>query len=150
MSSQHCGISFSLFLRPSACVATLPHSINHINTSSHNFILMMRLNVLLLNSFISLARAINVEQILYPAPSVRFSPEDEHRQLLESVIEFGLNRSSHLVHVQEKELYDRGMVLNKSQPGHFVSVFNKQDKKSKRMSTFAYATLQASSLLSKQ
>ena len=111
---------------------------------------MMRLTVLLIHTLISLARALNVDERLYLAPSVRFSPEAEHRQLLENVIEFGLNRSSHLVHVQEKELYDRGMVLNKSQPGHFVSVFNKQDKKSKRMSTFAYATLQASSLLSKQ
>ena len=110
----------------------------------------MRRTVLLITTLISLAKPLNVEQEVQPGPSVRFSPEDEHRQLLESVIEFGLNRSSHLVHVQEKELYDRGMVLNKSQPGHFVSVFNKQDKKSKRMSTFAYATLQASSLLSKQ
>ena len=138
-----------MVLTPSACVATLSLSLNDFNTSQ-NFIIRMRRAVLLLNTLISLARAINVEEILYPSPSVRFSPEDEHRQLLESVIEFGLNRSSHLVQVQEKELYDRGMVLNKSQPGHFVSVFNKQDKKSKTMSTFAYATLQASSLLSKQ
>ena len=52
--------------------------------------------------------------------------------------------------VQERELYERGMTLDKSQPGHFVSVFNKQLKKSKQLSTYAYATLQASSLLSKQ
>ena len=72
------------------------------------------------------------------------------QELLETVIEFGLNRSSHLVEVQEKELYYKGMTLDKSQPGHFVSVFNKQHKKSKQLSTYAYATLQASSLLSKQ
>ena len=59
-------------------------------------------------------------------------------------------RSSHLVEVQERELYERGMTLDKSQPGHFVSVFNKQLEKSKQLSTYAYATLQASSLLSKQ
>ena len=111
--------------------------------------MVMRLTALL-STLISLTSTLNLDERIYLAPSVRFSPEDEHRQLLENVIEFGLNRSSHLVQVQEKELYEKGMVLNKSQPGHFVSVFNKQDKKSKRMSTFAYATLQASSLLSKQ
>ena len=87
---------------------------------------------------------------LYLAPSVRFSPDDKHRELLENVIEFGLNRSTHLIEVQEKELYDKGMTLDKSQPGHYVSAFNKQHKKSKQLSTYAYATLQASSLLSKQ
>ena len=59
-------------------------------------------------------------------------------------------RSSHLIEVQERELYNKGMTLDKSQPGHYVSVFNKQYKKSKQMSSYAYATLQASSLLSKQ
>ena len=52
--------------------------------------------------------------------------------------------------VQERELYEKGITLDKSQPGHFVSVFNKQHKMSKQLSTYAYATLQASSLLSKQ
>ena len=59
-------------------------------------------------------------------------------------------RSTHLVEVQERELYEKGITLDKSQPGHFVSVFNKQHKMSKQLSTYAYATLQASSLLSKQ
>ena len=44
----------------------------------------------------------------------------------------------------------QGITLDKTQPGHFVSVFNKQQKQAKTLSTFAYATLQASSLLSKQ
>ena len=146
MSSQD-WISTELVLTASGCVVTPTLCFNDIIS---NFIIMTRRTPVLLLTLISLARALNVDEKIKPAPSVRFSPEAEHRQLLENVIEFGLNRSSHLVHVQEKELYDRGMVLNESQPGHFVSVFNKQDKKSKRMSTFAYATLQASSLLSKQ
>jgi len=54
------------------------------------------------------------------------------------------------VEVKEKELFEKGITLDKSQPGHFVSVFNKQQKKAKMLSKFAYATLQASSLLSKQ
>ena len=94
--------------------------------------------------------SLDLSERLHLGPHVRFSPEQKHRELLENVIEFGLNRSSHLVTVQEKELYDKGITLDKSQPGHFVSVFNKQQKKSKMLSQFAYATLQASRLLSKQ
>jgi len=93
---------------------------------------------------------LDLDDRLNLAPSLRFSPDDKHKELLENVIEFGLNRSTHLVEVQEKELFNKGMTLDKSQPGHFVSVFNKQHKKSKMLSTYAYATLQASSLLSKQ
>ena len=52
--------------------------------------------------------------------------------------------------VQEKSLYDMGIKLDKSQPAHFVAVFNKQKARSKDMSKYAYATLHASSLLSKQ
>ena len=81
---------------------------------------------------------------------VRFSPEQKHRELLESVIEFGLNQSQYLQQVQEKDLWRKGMSLTKKQPAHFVSVFNKQQKKAKMLSRYAYATLQASSLLSKQ
>ena len=130
-------------------MSTLTASLYQWFQYRHKFIIRMKFTVLF-NTLISLTRTLNLGERISLAPSVRFNPEDEHRQLLENVIEFGLNRSSHLVQVQEKELYDKGMVLSKSQPGHFVSVFNKQDKKSKRMSTFAYATLQASSLLSKQ
>ena len=51
---------------------------------------------------------------------------------------------------KEKALYDRGIKLSKSAPAHFVSVFNKQKKRAKNLSKYAYATLHASSLLSKQ
>ncbi|XP_023335820.1 chorion peroxidase [Eurytemora carolleeae] len=74
----------------------------------------------------------------------------KHAQLLEKVIRFGLNQSEYLITVQEKALYDKGIVLNKSEPAHFVSVFNKQKKRSKNLSKYAYATLHASSLLSQQ
>ena len=53
-------------------------------------------------------------------------------------------------YLQEKSLYDMGIKLDKSQPAHFVAVFNKQKARAKDMSKFAYATLHASSLLSKQ
>ena len=44
----------------------------------------------------------------------------------------------------------KGLTLEKSNPAHYVSVFNKQTKRSKDLAKFAYATLHASSLLSKQ
>ena len=50
------------------------------------------------------------ERLQLPA-SLRFSPQDKHRELLEDVIEFGLNRSSHLVEVQERALYDKGRYI---------------------------------------
>ena len=41
---------------------------------------------------LSVICALNLDDRLYLAPSVRFSPDDKHKQLLETVIEFGLNR----------------------------------------------------------
>ena len=43
-------------------------------------------------SSLSVICALNLDDRLYLAPSVRFSPDDKHKQLLETVIEFGLNR----------------------------------------------------------
>ena len=43
-------------------------------------------------SSFSVIFALNLDDRLYLAPSVRFSPDDKHKQLLETVIEFGLNR----------------------------------------------------------
>ena len=112
---------------------------------------MLSVNIFIFFSlFVACVLSLDIAERLHLAPNVRFSPEQKHRELLENVIEFGLNRSNHLVEVQEKELYDKGIILDKSQPGHFVSVFNKQQKQAKMLSTFAYATLQASSLLSNQ
>ena len=102
--------------------------------------------------------------------------QQKHAAILEKVIQFGLNQSQHLIDVQvgsnvahtkqysssinnvdlifnllqEKMLYDKGIKLNKTEPAHFVSVFNKQKKRAKHLSKYAYATLHASSLLSKQ
>ena len=47
-------------------------------------------------------------------------------------------------------LYEHGIKLNKTEPAHFLSVFNKQKKQAKNLSKYAYATLHASSLLSEQ
>ena len=82
--------------------------------------------------------------------SLRLENDAEHAVLLETVLEHGLNASQHLIEVQEKELYDQGAVLTKSQPAHFLSVFNKQRPQSKLLSKYAYATLHASSLLSRR
>ena len=82
--------------------------------------------------------------------SMRVENDAEHAVLLETVLEHGLNASQHLIEVQEKELYDQGAVLTKSQPAHFLSVFNKQRPQSKLLSKYAYATLHASSLLSRR
>ena len=113
-------------------------------------IAMKNLIITMISISITGVHSLDLSERLHLDPHVRFSPEQKHRELLENVIEFGLNRSNHLVEVQEVELYDKGVTLDKTQPGHFVSVFNKQQKKAKMLSQFAYATLQASSLLSKQ
>ena len=39
---------------------------------------------------------------------VRFSPEQKHRELLENVIEFGLNQSQYLQEIQERDLWTKG------------------------------------------
>ena len=107
-------------------------------------------SVLLFSLCINLTICFQVDERLKMLDGVRFSPEQKHRELLESVIEFGLNQSRYLQEVQEKDLWRKGVSLSKRQPAHFVSVFNKQRKEAKMLSQYAYATLQASSLLSKQ
>ena len=62
----------------------------------------------------------------------------------------GLEQSRHLHEVKEKEIYDSGITLKKSDPAHFVAVFNKQTPKAKELSRYGYATLEASRLLTKQ
>ena len=70
--------------------------------------------------------------------------------ILNEIANFGLDQSRYLFDVQEKRIYDNGLTLKKSDPGHFVGVFNKQTQRAKELSKYGYATLQASSLLSKQ
>ena len=70
--------------------------------------------------------------------------------ILNEIVNFGLEQSQHLFDVQEKRIYDKGLSLKKSDPGHFVGVYNKQSQRAKDLSKYAYATLHASSLLSKQ
>jgi len=71
-------------------------------------------------------------------------------EILNEIVNFGLDQSRYLFDVQEKRIYDNGLSLKKSDPGHFVGVFNKQSQRAKDLSKYGYATLQASSLLSKQ
>ena len=52
-------------------------------------------SILVSVSSLSVICALNLDDRLYLAPSVRFSPDDKHKQLLETVIEFGLNRYTH-------------------------------------------------------
>jgi hypothetical protein len=55
-----------------------------------------------------------------------------------------------LFDVVEKRIYENGQNLKKSDPAHFVAVFNKQTAKSKELSKYGYATLEASALLTRQ
>ena len=55
-----------------------------------------------------------------------------------------------MVDILERKLYDEGQSLSKADPAHFVGVFNKQTTKAKELSKYGYATLEASSLLTKQ
>ena len=66
---------------------------------------MMRASlVLLLHSCF----AFEVDERLKMLEGVRFSPEQKHRELLENVIEFGLNQSQYLQEIQERDLWTKG------------------------------------------
>ena len=80
-----------------------------------------------------------------PAASGRTSED-----ILNEIVNFGLDQSKFLFDVQEKRIYDNGLSVKKSDPAHFVGVFNRQSQRAKDLSRYGYATLQASSLLSKQ
>jgi len=71
-------------------------------------------------------------------------------EVLNEIVNYGLDQSRYLFDVQEKQIYNKGLVIQKSDPAHFVGAFNKQTQRAKDLSKYGYATLQASSLLSKQ
>ena len=71
-------------------------------------------------------------------------------ELLNDITTFGLERSRYLYEIKEKRIYDSGIRLKKTDPAHFVAVFNKQTPRAKELSRYGYATLEASSLLTKQ
>ena len=71
-------------------------------------------------------------------------------ELLNDITSYGLEKSRYLYEIKEKRIYDNGISLKKSDPAHFVAVFNKQTARSKELSRYGYATLEASSLLTKQ
>ena len=71
-------------------------------------------------------------------------------ELLNDITSYGLERSRYLYEIKEKRIYEHGIALKKSDPAHFVAVFNKQTPRAKELSRYGYATLEASSLLTKQ
>ena len=71
-------------------------------------------------------------------------------ELLNDIVSYGLEQSRQLYEVKEREIYESGITLKKSDPAHFVAVFNKQSARAKELSRYGYATLEASSLLTKQ
>ena len=70
--------------------------------------------------------------------------------LLNRIVDYGLEQSKFLKDVQERELFDEGLKLDKTNPAHFVGVFNKEKPRARELSEFAYASLEASSLLARQ
>lgn len=72
------------------------------------------------------------------------------QEILNDIVNYGLDRTRYLVDVLERKIYEQGLALNKTDPAHFVAVFNKQTPKAKELSKYGYATLEASSLLTKQ
>ena len=71
-------------------------------------------------------------------------------QILNDIVNYGLDQSRYLYEVQERNIYNEGVALKKSNPAHFVGVFNKQKPRAKELSKYGYATLQASSLLTRE
>ena len=71
-------------------------------------------------------------------------------ELLNDITTYGLERSRYLYEIKEKRIYDKGISLKKSDPAHFVAVFNKQTPRAKELSRYGYATLEASTLLTKR
>ncbi len=71
-------------------------------------------------------------------------------ELLNEIVQYGIDRSEELANVEEKRLYERGVRLRKTDPAHFVGIFNKQKKRGRELTKYAYAALEASSLLARQ
>lgn len=72
------------------------------------------------------------------------------QEILNDIVNYGLDRTRYLVDVLERKIYENGLNLQKSDPAHFLGVFNKQTDKSKNLSRYGYATLEASTLLTRQ
>ena len=72
------------------------------------------------------------------------------QEILNDITNYGLDKTRYLIDVLERKIYEQGVTLNKSDPAHFVAVFNKQTEKAKELSKYGYASLEASALLTKQ
>lgn len=71
-------------------------------------------------------------------------------ELLNKIVQHGIEQSKFLTDVQEKRLFNQGITLKKKDPAHFVAVFNKEKDRARELSRYAYASLEASSLLARQ
>jgi len=76
--------------------------------------------------------------------------EERAELLLRDIVKRGIDASEELSEVEEKKLYERGVRLNKANPGYFVGIFNRQKERGREISKFAYASLEASNLLAQQ
>ncbi len=81
---------------------------------------------------------------------VKCQSQKSSEEILNDIVNYGLDQSTYLYEVQERQIYDRGVALKKSNPAHFLGVFNKQEPRAKELSKYGYATLEASSLLTRQ
>ncbi len=92
-----------------------------------------------------------VEQSLSSSdPPSQSTTAERAEALLNEIVRYGLHRSQELSDVEERELYERGVKLTKANPAHFVGIFNKQKDRGRELAKYAYAALEASSLLAKQ
>ena len=78
------------------------------------------------------------------------SDDANAEELLNEIVQYGLDQSAFLSDVRERHLYEEGVRLKKTNPAHFVAIFNKQKKRAREVSRFAYASLEASALLARQ
>ncbi len=75
---------------------------------------------------------------------------EKAEELLRQVVAYGIGRSKELTDVEERNLYEQGVRLDKTNPAHFVGIFNKQKQRGKELADYAYAALETSTLLARQ
>ena len=71
--------------------------------------------------FLHSCLAFEVDERLKMLEGVRFSPEQKHRELLENVIEFGLNQSQYLQEIQERDLWTKGASFLSQSSSFFIN-----------------------------
>ena len=100
--------------------------------------------------FLLLCSSLQVITSLESVQSNTNNNDKSSHEILNDIVNYGLDKTRYLTDVLERKIYDKGLNLQKTDPAHFVAVFNKQKPKSKELAKYGYATLEASSLLTKQ